>query len=164
MKYYYKSPEQVRKEIEEHIKKNKVSPYSRPFQIIFLNIILIVVIFFIFDKTGILKRVYDKKIPEVHYAITDALDLYFLVQKTLILVDSKTNPDLEGMLQIHKIEIFTNQKLIEIYPEFPKTILDKTNNKISISLKEKIDPDSVSKVFLTINRYRKEINKKNNLR
>ncbi len=159
MKYHYKSPEQLKKEIEEHIRKNKTSPYSsKAIQIMFLNILLIVVVFVILDRTGTLKKIYkNQTIPEIQYDITNALNLYFKINKTIILVDSSTKPDSDAMIQLLKIEMDFDQKIYEMIPEFPKTILDQNHNVIRFPLPEHINPSSIKKVFITISNQRIEV-------
>lgn len=160
MKYYYKSPEEVKKEIEEHIRKNRTPTHGKVLQILFLNIIIIVATFLILDKTGILKKVYKNKfLPEVEYSVTNNLNLFFKTKKTYILVDSQTQPDMENMIQINKIEIFANQNIYEIYPKFPKTIIDNIQNQLVIPLEKEIEPNSISKLIITMNNQRKEIKK-----
>lgn len=161
MKYYYKSPEEVKKEIEEHIKKNRAPTHGRVLQILFLNIIIIVITFLILDKSGILKKVYQNKfLPEVEYSINgNNLNLFFKTKKTYILVDSQTQPDMENIIQINKIEIYVNQHIFEIYPQFPKIIVDNIQNQLVIPLEKEIEPNSVSKLVMIINGQRKEIKK-----
>lgn len=162
MKYYYKSPDQVKKEIEEHIKKNKISSYSsKAIQILFLNIILLVVAFLILDRTGNLKKIYkNKSIPQVQYSITDTLNLHFSLSKTVILIDSWTKPDDERMLQILKIEIYYDRSVYEIYPEFEKTILDPNQNVMRFSFPKNIEPNAIKKIYVIINNQRKEVQAK----
>ncbi len=152
MKYHYKTPEEVRKEIQEYVKQNRTSPYNKTFFIVLLNILIIISVFIILEKTGILKKKFslNKSIEEIEsitYRIEDRkIILYFTVKKP-ILVSSLPSQN-KNIFLIKEVKIYTNKDIISIKPEIPKTIVDKESNFINIPLKEPIQNIHKVEIYL----------------
>jgi hypothetical protein len=160
MKYYYKTPEQVQKEIEEHIKRNKKSPYNKTFYILFLNIIIIMLTLFILNKTGILHQTFSyKSIKSVYYKIEgNYLLLYFDVYRPIILTSSNSKDDYVLQLQQVKLTLKENQSM-NINPQIPKTIIDKESNILKIELNNTINREEIQSIQLMINKKIIEVQK-----
>ncbi len=152
MKYYYKTPEQLQKEIKEHIKHNKVYPYNKTFILVFLNIIIIFITFLVLDKSGLLHSIYSTKtIKSITYEIKDGtLILYFDVYRSII-ITSKPSKD-TNIFILEEIRILnTLNEEISIKVNIPKSIIDNESNSLSIVLNQNIDDIQIKSISIILN-------------
>lgn len=152
MKYYYKTPEQLQKEIQEHIKHHKISPYNRTFLMIFLNILIIFITFLILDKSGILHNKYaTKTIKSITYEIKNGtLVLYFDVHRSIIITSKPTkDPQIFILEEVHLLTIDNEE--ISIKVNIPKSIIDNESNSLSIPLNQNLEKTQIKNIFIVLN-------------
>ncbi len=142
MKYYYKTPEEVQKEIEERKKELKKVSWNKSTVIIFLNLLFLGMIFIILDYTGISRQIYYNKDLKIHYELDlegKNLYLYFQSSKPYTIQDSQFRDYQEqsNIIKLSRIKIQYNEnQMFEFIPYFGKVIIDKKNPYIKIELPE----------------------------
>jgi len=152
MKYYYKTPEQVQREIREYIEQNKTIPNKKTLIFLFLNILILVIVILVLDKSGILyKTFHHKNIESISYRIDgNVLRIRFDVHKPIILTSSNTKEDY--ILHLQKVILQTiDQNKLEFSPVIIKTIIDQENPFLDIQLPESISANSIQFVYLVLN-------------
>ncbi len=152
MKYHYKTPEQVQREIREYIEQNKTTPNKKTLIFLFLNILILATVILILDKSGILYKTFGyKNIKSISYRIDgNVLRIRFDVHKPIIL--TSTNTKEEYILHLQKVILRTiDQNNLEFSPIIIKTIIDQENPFIDIQLPESISANHIQFVYLVLN-------------
>jgi hypothetical protein len=152
MKYHYKTPEQVQREIQEYIRQNKTTPNKKTLIFLFMNILILATVILILDKSGILyKTFHHKNIKSISYRIDgNVLRIRFDVDKPVILTSSNTKEDY--ILHLQKVILQTNdQNKLEFSPVIIKTIIDQENPFLDIQLPQSISANIIQSVYLVLN-------------
>ncbi|MCS7204311.1 MAG: hypothetical protein NZ853_01290 [Leptospiraceae bacterium] len=161
MKYYYKTPEQVKKEIEEYIREHKKSPYNKTFWMIFLNILIIVIVLFILEKSGLLIQQKSKAIQKISYTIQDQLlILNFELNHEITIASEMNEKNIFFLEEIQFIYMHNqNSYNLRFQPTFTKKKLSKENPKLIINLPNFVSTANIYKVIVRINHQNYEAEK-----